>query len=150
MLGDTTIRVDGTNNSPLASAMLIGHITTSNALTATPANFTNYTLTKTGTGQLRIDPANGYSGGNIHIVGGFALPQTITDYLQLHWLDVEPQLRLHRTIQTLNLHPADGVGTHEAAFTDMARAMGLDPAKVDRVPFDCTDRRYIEAYFKTK
>ena len=49
---------------------------------------------------------------------------------------------------TLNLHPADGAGKHEAAFPDMARAMGLDPKKTDRVPFDCTDRRFVEAYFK--
>jgi len=49
---------------------------------------------------------------------------------------------------TLNLHPADGVGKHEQAFPEMAKAMGLDPEKVDRVPFDCTDRKYMEAYFK--
>lgn len=48
---------------------------------------------------------------------------------------------------TLNLHPADGVGKHEAQFTRMAQAMGLDPATVDRVPFDCTSRRYMDAYF---
>jgi autotransporter-associated beta strand protein len=70
MLGDTTIRVDGTNNTVLAAGMLIGHITTSNALTGTSANNTNFTLTKTGTGQLRVDPANGYTGGNIHIAQG--------------------------------------------------------------------------------
>lgn len=49
---------------------------------------------------------------------------------------------------TLNLHPADGVGKHEAAFPQVARHMGLDPEKVDKVPFDCTDPRYVEAYFK--
>ncbi len=49
---------------------------------------------------------------------------------------------------TLNLHPADGVGKHEAAFADMARAMGLNPRKVERVPFDCTDPKFVDAYFK--
>jgi alpha-glucosidase len=49
---------------------------------------------------------------------------------------------------TLNLHPADGVGKHEQAFPEMAKAMSLDPEKVDRVPFDCTDRKYMDAYFK--
>ncbi|MCG8406392.1 MAG: glycoside hydrolase family 31 protein [Phycisphaerales bacterium] len=49
---------------------------------------------------------------------------------------------------TLNLHPADGVGNHEKAFSEMAEAMGLDPKKVDRIPFDCTDRNYMDAYFK--
>ena len=67
MVGDTTIRVDGTNNSATTSAMLIGHITSTNAVTGTNPN---YTLTKTGTGRLQIDPAGGYSGGDIHIVGG--------------------------------------------------------------------------------
>lgn len=49
---------------------------------------------------------------------------------------------------TLNLHPADGVGKHEAAFADFAKAMGLDPAKTEKIPFDCTDRKYMDAYFK--
>lgn len=49
---------------------------------------------------------------------------------------------------TLNLHPADGVGKHEKAFPDVCRAMGLDPASTDRVPFDCTDPRYVDAYFE--
>ena len=70
MLGDTTIRVDGTNSSALGSVVLIGHITTSNALTSIPANYTNFTLTKLGGGRLSIDPANGYTGGNIHVAEG--------------------------------------------------------------------------------
>ncbi len=49
---------------------------------------------------------------------------------------------------TLNLHPADGVGKREAAFPAFAKAMGLDPKKVDRVPFDCTEPKFVEAYFK--
>ncbi|HVP09650.1 MAG TPA: TIM-barrel domain-containing protein [Phycisphaerae bacterium] len=48
---------------------------------------------------------------------------------------------------TLNLHPAEGVGKHEKAFPEMAKAMGLDPETADRVPFDCTDRKYMDAYF---
>lgn len=49
---------------------------------------------------------------------------------------------------TLNLHPADGVGKHEKAFTQVAEAMGLEPEEADRVPFDCTDPRYMKAYFE--
>ena len=49
---------------------------------------------------------------------------------------------------TLNLHPADGVGKHEAQFRRMAKAMKLDPDKVDRVPFDITDPEYMKNYFK--
>jgi alpha-glucosidase len=49
---------------------------------------------------------------------------------------------------TLNLHPADGVGKQEEQFPAMAEAMGLNPRKVDRVPFDITDPRYMDAYFR--
>lgn len=49
---------------------------------------------------------------------------------------------------TLNLHPADGVGDHEAMFAPMARAMGQDPRRAHVVPFDCTDPRFMEAYFR--
>ncbi len=49
---------------------------------------------------------------------------------------------------TLNLHPAEGVGKHEKAFPEMCKAMGLDPASTDRIPFDCTDPKYMDAYFK--
>lgn len=49
---------------------------------------------------------------------------------------------------TLNLHPADGVGKHEAAFGDMCRDLGLDPKKTDRIPFDCTDPAFMASYFK--
>ncbi|MFW6287006.1 MAG: TIM-barrel domain-containing protein, partial [Candidatus Sumerlaeota bacterium] len=49
---------------------------------------------------------------------------------------------------TLNLHPADGVAKHEAAFEDMARDLELDPEKIDRIPFDCTDPKFMDAYFR--
>jgi len=49
---------------------------------------------------------------------------------------------------TLNLHPADGVGKHEEQFERVCRHLGKDPGKTDRIPFDCTDPEFIEAYFK--
>lgn len=49
---------------------------------------------------------------------------------------------------TLNLHPHDGVKKHEAAFRDVCEFLGLDPDATEQVPFDCTDRNYVEAYFK--
>lgn len=49
---------------------------------------------------------------------------------------------------TLNLHPADGVGKHETMFRPMCEAMGLDASKTDFVSFDCTDPRYVDAYFR--
>ena len=49
---------------------------------------------------------------------------------------------------TLNLHPADGVGKHEAAFPQMCEALGLDPETTERIPFDCASRAFVDAYFK--
>ncbi len=49
---------------------------------------------------------------------------------------------------TLNLHPADGVAPHEEAFEDMCNDLGLNPKTTDRIPFDCTDPKYMESYFK--
>jgi len=49
---------------------------------------------------------------------------------------------------TLNLHPHSGVGPHEAQYADFARAMGIDPATKAQIPFDCADRKYMDAYFK--
>lgn len=46
---------------------------------------------------------------------------------------------------TLNLHPHDGVGTHEAAHAAFAAALGRSAN--DRIPFDCADPKYMEAYF---
>ena len=103
LLGDTTIRVDGTNSSALSATMLIGHITTSNALTGTPANFTGYTLTKAGTGQLRIDPATGYSGGNIHIAGGTLSWGNNNDLLASQTVTVDAGTALHcRNVNSMN------------------------------------------------
>lgn len=49
---------------------------------------------------------------------------------------------------TLNLHPHSGVGPHEQQYADFARAVGIDPATKAQIPFDCTDRAYMDAYFK--
>ncbi len=48
---------------------------------------------------------------------------------------------------TLNLHPADGVRGFEEAYEAMAVAMGLDPDTEDRIPFDFSDKMFIENYF---
>jgi len=49
---------------------------------------------------------------------------------------------------TLNLHPAEGVGKQEKQFAEFSKRMGLDPSKSDRVPFDCTDPKFVKAYFE--
>ncbi len=49
---------------------------------------------------------------------------------------------------TLNLHPADGVASHEEQFEDVCKDLGLHPAKTAKVPFDCTDPKFVDSYFK--
>ena len=49
---------------------------------------------------------------------------------------------------TLNLHPASGVQPHEEQYPEMARAMGIDPATQRYVPFDITNKKFAENYFK--
>jgi alpha-glucosidase (family GH31 glycosyl hydrolase) len=48
----------------------------------------------------------------------------------------------------LNLHPAAGVYPHEQQYEDMAKWMSIDPATKQPIPFDITDRRFIEGYFE--
>lgn len=49
---------------------------------------------------------------------------------------------------TLNVHPADGVRAYEEAYLPMAKALDVDYEKEDKIPFDATDKRFMEAYFK--
>lgn len=58
--------------------------------------------------------------------------------------------KLHgRGLKTsLNLHPAEGVQAHEEAYADMARALGKDASRCQRIPFDAGSRAFMEAYFK--
>ncbi len=48
---------------------------------------------------------------------------------------------------TLNVHPADGVRAYESAYPEMAEALGVDRDHGDKIPFEATDRRFMEAYF---
>jgi alpha-glucosidase len=47
---------------------------------------------------------------------------------------------------TLNLHPASGIQPWEEHYPEMARAMGIDPATQQFVPFDITDKRFATNY----
>ena len=47
---------------------------------------------------------------------------------------------------TLNLHPADGVGTHEDAYADLAAALGRNDGEPIR--FEVTDPAFWPAYFE--
>lgn len=48
---------------------------------------------------------------------------------------------------TLNLHPADGVQAHEEMYPQMAQAMGLEHTSKEPIPFDFSDKKFLEAYF---
>lgn len=48
----------------------------------------------------------------------------------------------------LNLHPASGVQPHEEKYPEMARAMGIDPATQQYVPFDIASKKFAENYLK--
>ncbi|KAF1851119.1 glycoside hydrolase family 31 protein [Cucurbitaria berberidis CBS 394.84] len=48
---------------------------------------------------------------------------------------------------TLNLHPADGFRHHEDQYPEVARYLGIDPATKQTVPFDCTNKKFMDAYF---
>jgi len=47
---------------------------------------------------------------------------------------------------TLNLHPASGIQPHEESYPAVARAMGIDPATEQYVPFDIVNKKFAAAY----
>jgi alpha-glucosidase (family GH31 glycosyl hydrolase) len=49
---------------------------------------------------------------------------------------------------TVNLHPAGGVQPWEDNYPEMARAVGIDPATKQYVPFDIADRKFAADYMK--
>lgn len=48
---------------------------------------------------------------------------------------------------TLNDHPADGIGSHEDLYEAVAKALGHDTSNGARIEFDCTDKKFLDAYF---
>ncbi len=49
---------------------------------------------------------------------------------------------------SLNVHPAEGVHAHEAAYPRIAERLGIDPASRLPVGFDPTDPVFVEAYLE--
>jgi alpha-glucosidase (family GH31 glycosyl hydrolase) len=49
---------------------------------------------------------------------------------------------------TVNLHPAGGVQPWEDGYPEMARAVGIDPATKQYLPFDIADRNFASNYLK--
>ncbi len=56
-------------------------------------------------------------------------------------------LKEHNLKTSLNLHPAQGVGCHEAQYEEMAKACGIDPATGERVRINVLSKSYMEKYF---
>ncbi len=48
---------------------------------------------------------------------------------------------------TLNLHPSDGIRFWEECYENMANAVGVDVSQAERVAFDFSYDRFINAYF---
>jgi alpha-glucosidase (family GH31 glycosyl hydrolase) len=49
---------------------------------------------------------------------------------------------------TVNLHPAGGVQPWEDGYSAMVRALGIDPATKQYIPFDIADRNFAANYMK--
>lgn len=49
---------------------------------------------------------------------------------------------------TLNLHPATGCRFFEDAYPDFCEFMGIDKESKQQIPFDITDKKFIEGYFR--
>ncbi len=49
---------------------------------------------------------------------------------------------------TLNLHPADGIQKHEAAYPRFSELMGRDPSLGEGIQFSSTDKAFIQHYFE--
>ncbi|MFH1197727.1 MAG: TIM-barrel domain-containing protein [bacterium] len=47
----------------------------------------------------------------------------------------------------LNIHPASGIQPHEEKYSEMAKAVGIDPASKQYVPFNITDKEWAKHYF---
>jgi len=48
----------------------------------------------------------------------------------------------------LNLHPAEGIHNHEAAYQPMAEQLGLDPQSQEAIALDIANPDYVSAYFE--
>ena len=80
------------------------------------------------------------------------LPDTWTGYTWDRALFPDPEtflrwVRSKGLRATFNLHPAQGVQSHEAMYEDFGEAMGADTGGGDPIPFRIADKRFAQAYF---
>ncbi|KAL2156674.1 hypothetical protein VTH82DRAFT_1419 [Thermothelomyces myriococcoides] len=57
------------------------------------------------------------------------------------------ELRDRKLKVALNDHPADGIRAYEDLYPAVAKALGHDTSREEPIEFDCTDRRFMDAYF---
>ena len=57
------------------------------------------------------------------------------------------QLRKRGLKITLNDHPAEGIRAYEDLYEAVAKALHHDTSKEAPIEFDCTDRKFLDAYF---
>ena len=48
---------------------------------------------------------------------------------------------------TLNVHPAQGVRPFEDMYPEFAERVGINPTTKQHIPFDITNKKFVEAYF---
>lgn len=48
---------------------------------------------------------------------------------------------------TLNLHPADGISSFESCYKNFANAMGVDPDSKQTIPYEGSNKKFIETLF---
>ena len=58
------------------------------------------------------------------------------------------ELRSRGMRTTLNLHPADGIRSYEQCYPIIAKHMGVDQQKGEKVAFDATSRKFLKYYFE--
>ena len=54
----------------------------------------------------------------------------------------------HKLRTALNLHPAEGVHSHEEAYPQIATALGMDPESKKPAEFDIASKEFTQAYFE--
>ncbi|AEO67265.1 glycoside hydrolase family 31 protein [Thermothielavioides terrestris NRRL 8126] len=57
------------------------------------------------------------------------------------------ELRKRGLKVTLNDHPADGIRAFEDQYEAVAKALHHDTSRGEPIRFDCTDRKFLDAYF---
>ena len=63
------------------------------------------------------------------------------------WKDTVKKIHEKNLKVSLNLHPASGVRFFEDMYADVARAVGIDPTTEEKIPFDMTNEKFVNAYF---